>query len=282
MPSPLYSHLLTAGYVPLTGAPVSGGSYVLYLKNATSGSNGHKRICIINHEGPQDGNLHPYEDTANNTTIVIEEEVVKSMMCLAPTPPISCAGAQANSGCITLSGAWDVEIAGVRVLTDVESEDLISLLPIANQLAVIACTGGGCSDKVQLSPDLDYGLPGNSDETGYYPVEAPGILWTVELDGNTMPDQADGSNIYLEDIVGPGSNGQLFAGYANGGIWIQNRSPDSHTLRLIPSTPPDSPISDVTNNPNFSINQSTGIITIVLCPFDGVNWNGNGEGPQPE
>lgn len=109
--------------------------------NIKNKGSANRRICII----PKTPDSQIIIQHSDNPTIGILNDG-RLVLCLAPAPirpPISCTNAIPSSGCITLEGLWDVEIEGVTVGTDIDSNDLV-------QFFTDNSTGIGASDCTDM------------------------------------------------------------------------------------------------------------------------------------
>lgn len=126
------------------------------------------------------------------------------------------------------------------------------------EVPIISCEGA--TEQIEIFPDLDYG-----DYDGYSGT----IHWDVEVDGTLYQANAGliagDTWIYLEEWILSNLNSILSAYYVSG-LVIKNIDSIPHRIRLIPDTLPENFSADRLNNPTFSIDAQTGIISFCLAP----------------
>ena len=110
-----------------------------------------------------------------------------SVFHLLPLPEISCDGATNTSGCIDIEGLWDLEIDGVRILTDVTPQQIESYL--INESPHITNHPSCCPSGYYRSVDLPYPIQAGS--TIYIP-----IALTPDGESITTPMIAQGPDPY--------------------------------------------------------------------------------------
>ena len=109
--------------------------------------------------------------------------------CNPPLPPkeISCEGATNTSGCIDIEGLWDLEIDGVRILSDVTPQQIESYL--INESPHITNHPSCCFNGYYRSVFLPY--PIQEGSTVYIP-----IALTPDGESITTPMVAQGPDPY--------------------------------------------------------------------------------------
>ncbi len=80
MASQLLQNLIAAGYAEVSSIE-EGGEYVLYVNNK---STGNVRIAITNQGGRLVASLGEYADPENNTTLMVDLDIIQAKVCLTP------------------------------------------------------------------------------------------------------------------------------------------------------------------------------------------------------
>ena len=112
----------------------------------------------------------------------------KAVFCLSPpSEEISCEGATDTSGCIDIEGLWDLEIDGIRILSDVTPQQIESYL--INESPHITNHPSCCPEGYYRSVYLPY--PIQEGSTVYIP-----IALTPDGESITTPMVAQGADPY--------------------------------------------------------------------------------------